>query len=61
MNQLSEKELSALNELLSEEELLVKKFKMLSEHSQDQEVKSKLMEISNKHQEHFQSLYSHLK
>lgn len=61
MNQLSEKELSALNELLSEEELLVKKFKMLSEHSQDQEVKSKLEEISNKHQEHFQSLYSQLR
>jgi len=61
MNQLSEKELSALNDLLSEEELLIKKFKMLSEHSQDQEVKSKMMEISNKHQEHFQSLYSQLR
>ena len=30
MSNLSEKELSALNDLLSEEELLVKKFQMLS-------------------------------
>ena len=29
MDQISEKELAALNELLSEEELLIKKFKML--------------------------------
>ena len=33
MNQLSDKELSALNDLLSEEELLIKKFKMLAEHT----------------------------
>ena len=31
MDQVSEKELAALNELLSEEELLIKKFKMLSD------------------------------
>ena len=50
MDQISEKELSALNELLSEEELLIKKFKMLAEHSQDAEVKSTFTEISNKRQ-----------
>ncbi|GHU40351.1 hypothetical protein FACS1894111_00860 [Clostridia bacterium] len=61
MNQLSEKELMALNEMLSDEELLVKKFKMLSEHSQDAQVKSKFMEISGKHQEHFNSLYEQLR
>ncbi|SHK17469.1 hypothetical protein [Hespellia stercorisuis] len=60
MSQLSEKELSALNDLLTEEELLVKKFKMLSEHSEDQEIKSKFTEISNKHQGHYNSLYSKL-
>ena len=41
MDQISEKELAALNELLSEEELLIKKFKMLSEHTEDAEVKAK--------------------
>ena len=61
MDQISEKELSALNELLSEEELLIKKFKMLAEHSQDAEVKSAFTEISNKHQEHFKSLYAQLR
>ncbi|MBQ6571165.1 MAG: TonB-dependent receptor plug domain-containing protein, partial [Alistipes sp.] len=35
------KELSALNDLLSEEELLIKKFKMLAEHSSDEKVKAK--------------------
>ena len=61
MNQLSEKELMALNDLLNDEELLVKKFQMLSEHSQDPEVKAKFTEIANKHQEHFKSLYAQLR
>ena len=60
MSQISEKELSALNELLSEEELLIKKFQMLAEHATDMEVKNKFQDISNKHQEHFRSLYSQL-
>lgn len=60
MGTISEKELSCLNDLLSEEDLLIKKFKMLAEHSNDPEVKSKFMEISNKHQEHFNSLYAQL-
>lgn len=61
MNQLTEKELTGLNELLNEEELLVKKFQMLSQHSQDNEVKQKFTEIANKHQEHFKSLYAQLR
>ena len=61
MTQLSEKELSSLHDLLSEEELLIKKFKMLAEQTSDQEIKNKFEEISNKHQGHFNSLYSQLK
>lgn len=61
MAQLSEKELSALHDLLSEEELLIKKFKMLAEQTSDSEIKNKFEEISNKHQGHFNSLYSQLK
>lgn len=60
MAQLSEKELSTLKELLSDEELLVKKFQMLAEHSQDASLKAKMTEISNKHQGHFNELYSKL-
>ena len=38
MSQLSEKELSTIKDLLSEEELLVKKFKMLAEHAETEEL-----------------------
>ena len=61
MTTLSEKELSSLHDLLSEEELLIKKFKMLAEHTTDQEIKNKFEEISNKHQGHINALYAQLK
>lgn len=60
MAQLSEKELSSIQELLADEDLLVKKFQMLAEHAQDEKVKSKMIEISEKHQEHLNELYSKL-
>ena len=60
MSQLSEKELSTIKDLLSEEELLVKKFKMLAEHATNEEVKCKMNSISDKHQGHFNELYSKL-
>lgn len=60
MSQLSEKELASLQELLSDEDLLVKKFKMLAEHAADETVKSKMIEVSEKHQKHLNELYSHL-
>ena len=56
--QLSEKELSSINDLLSEEELLTKKFKMLAEQTTDSELKDKFTDISEKHQKHFNTLYS---
>ncbi len=60
MAQLSEKELASIQELLADEDLLVKKFKMLAEHAENEEVKSKMLEISDKHQKHVNELYSHL-
>ena len=60
MTQLSEKELSVIKDLLSEEELLVKKFQMLAEHAQTQELKEKMTQISNQHQGHFNELYTKL-
>lgn len=60
MSQLSEKELSSIKELLTEEELLVKKFQMLAEHAETPELKNKMTDISNKHQSHFNKLYSKL-
>lgn len=60
MSNLSEKELSALGDLLSYEELLVKKFNALAQSAQDQEVKTKMQTIAQRHQEHFNKLYSQL-
>lgn len=61
MTQLSEKELSSLHDLLSDEELMIKKFQMLASQTEDQEIKAKFEQISHKHQEHFNALYSQLK
>ena len=58
MGTLSEKELSLLNDSLSEEELLVKKYQMLAQQTQDQEISSKFEQISQRHQKHFNDLYS---
>ena len=60
MAQLSEKELSAIQCLLADEDLLVKKFKMLAEHATDQELKSKMTRISEMHQGHLNQLYAKL-
>ncbi len=60
MAQLSEKELASIQELLADEDLLVKKFKMLAEHAENDQVKTKMLEISDKHQKHVNELYSHL-
>lgn len=60
MSNLSEKELSSISELLSEEELLVKKFQMLANQATDPTVRSEMEEISKRHQSHFNKLYNHL-
>ncbi len=60
MTQLSEKELCSIKELLTEEELLVKKFQMLAEHAETPELKNKMTDISQKHQKHFNQLYAKL-
>ena len=60
MNQLSEKELSAVSELLTQEELLVKKFQMLAGHATDPDVKREMEDISHRHQSHFNQMYSFL-
>lgn len=61
MIELSEKELSVVSELLNEEELLVKKFQMLASHAQDETVKQQMLDIADKHQEHFNDIYSYIK
>lgn len=60
MEQLTEKELSVLNDLLTDEELLVEKFKMLATHTEDAEIQEKYDCISKQHQNHFNALYAYL-
>ena len=60
MAQLSEKELSALNDLLAEQ-LLTKKFSMLAKQTNDSEIQQKFEQISQQHQGHFNALYEYLK
>lgn len=55
---LSEKELSMLNDSLTEEELLVKKYQLLASQSTDSETADKFQQISQQHQGHYNSLYS---
>ena len=45
MSQLSEKELNTIKDLLAGEELLVKKFQMLAEHAETNELKCKMQDI----------------
>ena len=54
MANLTAKELSALEDQLSMEQLLVAGM------ATDQEIKTKCEQIANKHQEHFNRLMSHL-
>lgn len=58
MANLTEKELSGLKDLLGGEELLIKKFQMLADQTDDQALKNKLSSISQMHQEHYNTLYS---
>lgn len=60
MPNLSEKELMAVNELLSGEEQFVKKFNMLSEASTDAVLKEKFANIASQHQQHFNAIYQYL-
>lgn len=60
MANLTEKELSGLEDLMTVEELNVKKYKMLLQHTNDPVLQSKLQNLSNRHQQNFNTLYNHL-
>lgn len=60
MANLTAKELSALEDQLSMEQLLIKKYKMVAGMATDQQIKTKCEQIAQKHQEHFNRLMGHL-
>lgn len=60
MAALTEKELSAIDEQLTQEQLLIKKFKSYASQATDPALKSKCEELASKHQCHYDSLMNNL-
>ena len=57
---ITEKELTALEDLLSGEKLLVTKYKAYAQMCSDQELKQKCEAIASKHQIHYEKLMTFL-
>lgn len=60
MANLTSKELTAIDEQLSQEQLLVKKFKMYASQATDPEIKTKCENIAAQHQGHYEMLMNNL-
>lgn len=57
---LTTKELSAIEDTLSQEQVLVKKFRSYAQSTQDQVLKGKFEQMAAKHQNNFDKLMGHL-
>ncbi len=60
MPDLTSKELSAIEDQLSQEQLLVRKYRMYSKAATDPRLKTKCEQIAARHQNHYDKLLSHL-
>ena len=60
MASLTSKELSAIEDQLSMEEILVKKFKMYAQNASDPQLKTQCEQIASKHQNHHTRLLQEL-
>lgn len=60
MANLTSKELSALEDQLSAEQMLVKKYRAYAGLCTDPQIKAKCEQVAAKHQEHFNRLMNHL-
>ena len=61
MPNLTTKELTALEETLGAEQVLVKKYRTMSGQCTDAGIKTRLESIASRHQQHYDTLISHLK
>lgn len=61
MAQITGKELSALSDLLTMEQNLVAKYKSYANQTTDSVLKDRYEQIAQRHQRHFDELYSNLK
>lgn len=60
MANLTSKELSAIEDQLNCEQMLIKKFKAYAEMATDPKVKTTCEQIANQHKQHFDTLMGHL-
>jgi len=60
MANLSAKELTALEDQLGMEQLMVKKYRTYAGTASDAALKSHCEQIANQHQQHYQTLLNHL-
>ena len=58
MAQLTEKELTAIEDELSAEKLLIAKYKTYAQMASDPQIKSKCEQLAGKHQNHYDQLIS---
>lgn len=61
MAQITEKELSAISDLLTVEENLIAKYKAYASTATDSVLKNQYEQIAQRHQRHFDELYANLK
>ena len=61
MAQITTKELGAISDALAVEQTLVGKYNYYSSIATDDTLKTKYEQLSNRHQHHFDVLYSHIK
>lgn len=60
MSGLSSKELTAIEEQLGQEEILVKKYKLYAQMTTDPQLRTKCEQIASKHQTHYTKLLNQL-
>ena len=61
MAQITEKELTAIGDLLSMEENLVAKYRAYATQTTDSALKNEYEQIAQRHQRHYDELFAHLK
>lgn len=61
MAQITEKELSALGDLLSAEQLATAKYRAVAQMTTDAALKDRYTQMAQHHQRHFDELYTNLK
>ncbi len=61
MSNITSKELSALDDQLNLEQVLVKKYRTFANQCSDPQLKTKCSQIADRHQAHFDTLMNYLK